>query len=167
MKAITIQELQRLADYYNGSLIEDTHPLIDFGGYGFEATDHSANGYYGFRFFGHTSKQAELIDLWEELTSEQVKEKLLTVDLAKSLLGKTVTVAYRGNNGFEYPLTILIKRIEERHEKAIGQATTNYLIFDEDSVEKSYIYEWQGIFRCTGSAHKVYLKGSFLCLTKK
>lgn len=159
MKTVTITEMKRLADYYGGSFTNDLMPTIEFGDYGIEATELDEEGNcYGFKFYGHTSNQEKVIDLWNELTEEQLKEKVLTIELAKSLIGKKVIAAYHTSSGHEIELPIKIKDVIVRNEKAIGQSTTHYIVFIEDGVQKEYMYEWQGIFRVTGSAHKVFLK---------
>lgn len=165
MKQITKQQLQELANYYDMSCDVDeftTNPSIysfhKGKPYGFEATETDGDDLSGFRFFGETKYQSDLIDLWNELTEEQLKEKVLTIELAKSLIGKKIIATYKTSSGHEIDLSLEVKDVVVRNEKSIGQSTTHYIIFIEDGHEKDYIYEWQGIFRVTGSAHKVYVK---------
>lgn len=158
MKTVTIKEMKRLAEYYGGTFTNDLLPAIEFNDYGIEATQIDGDECYGFKFYGHASNQEKVIDLWNELTEDQVTEKVLTIELAKSLIGEKLLLAYRGSSGHEHEMNIDLKNVIEKNERSIGQSTTHYLQFIEDSYEKDYIYEWQGIFRVTGSAHKVYLK---------
>jgi len=97
----------------------------------------------------------------------------LTVELAKSLIGKEVILYYspekdRRVHYFKY----IIQRVTLRDEAQLGQEQTNYIkiafstqhtinMWNENSKEdfpEFEIYDWQGIFRITSSAHIIYVK---------
>jgi hypothetical protein len=169
MKSLTASQIEAM-QIINGWKCEVSftpYPVLDFGGYGFEATEEYEGEFSGFRFFGPTHKQAQLIGVWNSLTVEHSNDPMLTVERAKALIGKRITVYYNDvNNG---TIDLRIAGIEVRQEKQIGQTETTYLLFTEyeDGKEmtpyggakyKDYIYEWQGIFRVGGGAERLFIK---------
>jgi len=163
MKQITKTQLEGIANDYgmNFDLDSENPSIYRFHKgkpYGFEATEVDEENISGFRFFGETKFQSSLLEVWNELTEVKTSDELLTIELAKSLIGKKIIAAYRTSSGYENEMNIEVIDVVERNEKAIGQSTTHHLIFIEDGNQKDYVYEWQGIFRVTGSAHNVFLK---------
>lgn len=96
--------------------------------------------------------------------------KELTVDLANQLISKEITVFYIYINHWgKICMTINIVGIEERPSKQIGQTVEKRLLFKmiKDDLNPNlketdrildYIYEWQGIFRITGSAKTIFVE---------
>jgi hypothetical protein len=121
MKAITINELRRLATYYGGEVTSDLMPAIDFGGYGIEPTEMDETGRMsGFRYYGPPDRQTAVLDLWEELTTPSIAKPLLTVEAARQLIGKRVRLSYCDVNNGEELVTIVGMDIEQA--QSIGQA---------------------------------------------
>lgn len=172
MKTVNRNELEKIANTFGAKLNFYPTAELDFGGYGFEATECNIEGdHYAFRFFGNPSKQSELIQVWSLLTDPNVMKPMLTVEAAKALIGKTVRVSYCDyNNGEEQ---FIIIGIEKQKQNQIGQKI-NYVLrvrtyvrdyengkfvfekFEED--ESTWPYEWQGIFRRGSGAERLFIE---------
>jgi hypothetical protein len=127
MKTITLDHLEFIASQKGADLsFVSGLPILDFGGYGFHATETSENEYYGFQFFGPSVRQKDVIDVWKELADPFMVADALTVNRAKHLIGKKVKVSYYDvNRGTEY---FQIVDIEERPSNQIGQTTEKRLL---------------------------------------
>lgn len=154
MKNIALTKIGELAKYYGGKVISTPLPAIDFDGSGFEATEEYDSTYFGWRFYGNPSKQAQLLDLWHELTKPGVTKPVLSIEAAKQLLGKKLRLSYTDVNQGEY--IIVIREMKVEKSRQVGQDTNMRLIFQEvinGEIQEpicDWIYEWQGIF-CRGS----------------
>lgn len=169
MKNLSKEQLSNIAENHGAELIDDLMPSLDFGGYGFEATEDYDGKYSGFRFFGDSRKQAELLPVWNELTEDNLPDDQLTLEVAKELIGKKVEIYYYNSMKQAINFTIEVVAIEKKPSNQIGQSEEHELHFivlkddldrNPDGSIKTFIYEWQGIFRVTGSAHLVYVRKS-------
>lgn len=168
MKTLQKKELELLAEKFHAQFECDTLPelfFVDENGneFGFEATEQDGENYYGFRFFGHASKQAELMDLWAELTEHKFEKQMLTVELAKLLTGKKVRTSYCDTNEGEEIFQII--GLEKKKQKQIGQNENYELVtkvLDENKQPTGedcrWYYEWQGIFRRGSGAERLFVE---------
>ncbi len=158
MKSVSIEKLKELAKYYGGTFVDDPAPGILFDNYGIEATEKDGDNYTGFTFWGHSKNQAKVIDLWNELTQDVESVEYLTPELARQMIGDDVTLAYK-SSGYEEVMPVKIQGVELQKSNQIGQSENAVLVFEfEGKPNQKWLYEWQGIFCCTGSAHMVYIK---------
>ena len=170
MKTLQKKDLEILAEKFHAEL-EISHPFVslifvDEKGfeYGFESAEFDNENYYGFKFFGEASKQAELIELWNSLTVVRVEKQLLTIELAKLLIGKAIRVSWCDTN--EGEAIIKINSFEKKEEKQIGQSSHLVIVHDEfegdnKKSNNKYFYEWQGIFRRGSGAERLFVEEIF------
>lgn len=165
MKTITKDQLAQLAkDFGISHDLDCEYPSIyDFykgKPFGFEATEIDGDNLAGFRFFGNTKCQDDLLNVWNELVEKTIDKPLLTVELAEKLIGKKIKVSYCDVNEGEYLFTIIA--IKEQPSKSMGQNFEKILTTVEDGRgEENYIYEWQGIFRRGSGAERLFVEEIF------
>lgn len=170
MKNVNRNELEKIANTFGAKLTFNPTAELDFGGYGFEATECNIEGdHYAFKFFGHTSKQSELMDVWNLLTNPTILKPMLTVPIAKTLIGKTIRVSYCDYNEGEEQFKII--GINKQPSKQIGQKEEHELVVidykrDEkynfttelNEQQSTWPYEWQGIFRRGSGAERLFIE---------
>lgn len=173
MKAFTYVDLKELAQKHGAglSIIQDgaihKTAILDLLTCQFESTEYYNYEFSGFKFVGEIKAQDDHLGLINELNGEvnNPESNLLTIELAKELVGKTVEFEYKANMKCKFRIV----RLERREQRQIGQGSHYVLIVnncqalayhddntvtwsDPEEEETSYPYEWQGIFRVTGSA---------------
>lgn len=120
MKTLSLAELQRIANTFGAELIDQNAlPVLDFGNYGFETTENYDGKFGGFRYFGESAYQQQLLPVWDLLTNPKVQKPMLTVDFAKTLIGKKVRCSYCDVNQGEEIFEIIGLTTEK--SKQIGQ----------------------------------------------
>ena len=175
MRRFNKQELKAIADRHGiGFNFDDALLVTVFSGnlIGFEPTEVDGDQFGGFRYFGKGYCQSQLLPVWNELSgeSEPMSQEVLTPQMAKDMLNKKIKIYYHQSSGSRVYFTIKVVEVYSKPSKQIGQKSEYVLKFNlldddgrpdyvDDGTVRDFIYEWQGIFPVTGSAHVVHFDG--------